>query len=171
MEYYQINEQAARRAREANSYSDYVPGSATAEYRAMVDHAAEIAEAQKERVDPIHHDKIDHLLDKYARKLADNLNNGFAIDARVPSILVAGPANFPVRQKEKQNMARDKNMGEYMHIKGLLDKIQSTGTGLDKDTTTRARAIKVKIAYHSWYATCVRHHAGGTGERTRTSTS
>lgn len=34
--YYAINEEAARRAKEANSYDDYVPGSATEEYRRMI---------------------------------------------------------------------------------------------------------------------------------------
>ena len=80
--YYPINEGAARRAKEMNSFSDYKEGSATAEYRAMVDKAAAIAEQQKSRVDPMYHEKIDHLLDTYARKLAENMNQGFAIDAR-----------------------------------------------------------------------------------------
>ena len=99
--YYSINEGAARRAKEMNSYSDYKPGSATAEYRHYVDNAFEIAQAQKKRVDPMYHEKIDSLLDTYARKLAANMNHSFAIDARVPSILIAGGSNFPVRQKEK----------------------------------------------------------------------
>ena len=103
IKYYPINETAARRAKEMNSFSDYREGSATAEYRAMVDKAAAVAEHQKARVDPMYHEKIDHLLDTYARKLAENMNQGFAIDARVPSVMIAGPANFPVRQKEKQN--------------------------------------------------------------------
>ena len=94
--YYPINEGAARRAKEMNSFSDYKEGSATAEYRAMVDKAAAIAEQQKSRVDPMYHEKIDHLLDTYARKLAENMNQGFAIDARVPSMMIAGPANCPV---------------------------------------------------------------------------
>ena len=104
-----------------NSFSDYKEGSATAEYRAMVDKAAAIAEQQKSRVDPMYHEKIDHLLDTYARKLAENMNQGFAIDARVPSVLIAGPSNFPVGKKEKQNRARDSNMEEWRHIQGLLD--------------------------------------------------
>lgn len=108
--YYPINEGAARRAKEMNSFSDYKEGSATAEYQAMVDKAAAIAEQQKSRVDPMYHEKIDHLLDTYARKLAENMNQGFAIDARVPSVMIAGPANFPVGKKEKQNRARDSNM-------------------------------------------------------------
>ena len=127
--YYSINEGAARRAKEMNSYSDYKPGSATAEYRHYVDNAFEIAQTQKKRVDPMYHEKIDSLLDTYARKLAANMNHSFAIDARVPSILIAGGSNFPVRQKEKQNAARDSNMQEWQYIQGLLDKIRSTGMG------------------------------------------
>ncbi len=127
--YYEINETAAKRAKDANSFRDYVPGSATSEYRSMVDRAREIAEQQKDRVDPQFHGKIDYYFDLYARKLAENMNHGFEIDARVPSVLIAGGSNFPVRKKEKQNAARDRNMGEWQHIQGLLDKIRSTGMG------------------------------------------
>lgn len=79
--YYPISEVAAKRAKQANSWSDYVPGSATAEYRRMVDAAVEIAEAQKARVDPQYHEKIDALLDTYCRRLAANINRGNEIDA------------------------------------------------------------------------------------------
>ena len=127
--YYSINEGAARRAKEMNSFSDYKPGSATAEYRHYVDKAFALAQEQKKRVDPMYHEKIDSLLDTYARKLAVNMNHGYEIDARVPSILIAGGSNFPVRQKEKQNAARDSNMQEWQYIQGLLDKICSTGMG------------------------------------------
>ncbi|MFR0812795.1 MAG: hypothetical protein ACLSIK_22625, partial [Enterocloster clostridioformis] len=91
--YYPINETAARRAKEMNSFYDYQEGSATAEYHSLVDKAAAVAEKQKTRVDPMFHEKIDHLLDTYARKLAENMNQQFAIDARVPSVMIAGPAN------------------------------------------------------------------------------
>ena len=58
--YYPINEEAAKRAKDMNSFSDYQPGSATAGYRAMVDEAYAAAERQKARVDPMYHDKIGH---------------------------------------------------------------------------------------------------------------
>ena len=89
--YYPIREDAARRAKEMNSFSDYKEGSATAEYRRCVDQAVEIAKHQKEKVDPIYHGKIEALVDTYARKLADNMNRSFEIDARVPSVMIAGP--------------------------------------------------------------------------------
>ena len=77
----------------------------------------------------MYHEKIDSLLDTYARKLASNMNHGYEIDARVPSILIAGGSNFPVRQKEKQNAARDSNMREWQYIQGLLIKSAATGMG------------------------------------------
>ena len=127
--YYTINEAAVKRAKEANSFSDYKQGSATAEYRHYVDEAVQLAERQKQRVDPMYHEKIDSLLDTYARKLAVNMNKGYEIDARVPSILIAGGSNFPTKKKEKQNAARDSNYREWQDIQGLLDKIRSTGMG------------------------------------------
>ncbi|WP_066688444.1 hypothetical protein [Christensenella intestinihominis] len=146
MKYYPIDEEAARRAKQANSFYDYTPGSATAEYRAMVEEAATLAERQKQRVDLMHHEKIDRLLDRYARKLAENFNERSAIDARVPSILIAGGSNFPVRQREKQNMARDRNMGEYMEIQGILEKIRSTGMGgISADDRQAVEKLKKKL--------------------------
>ena len=145
--YYPINEAAARRAKEAISFSDYKPGSATAEYRHYVDEAAELAARQKKRVDPSFHEKIDSLLDTYARKLAANMNKGYEITARVPSIMIAGGSNFPVRKKEKQNAAADKNMQEFSEIQGLLDKIRSTGMGgISADDPAAVSKLESKLA-------------------------
>ena len=144
--YYPINEAAAKRAKEMNSFSDYTAGSATLEYKSLVDQAAEIAENQKKRVDPSFHGKIDALLDTYSRKLAENMNSGFAIDARVPSVLIAGGSNFPVRKKEKQNAARDKNYGEWKDIQGLLEKIRSTGMGgISADDPDAVKKLNAKL--------------------------
>ena len=144
--YYTINEGAARRANDVNSYYDYKPGSATAEYRQMVDKAVEIGERQKKRVDPMYHEKIDSLVDTYARKLAENMNSSFSIEARVPSILITGGSNFPVRKKEKQNAARDRNMEEWNDIQGLLDKIRSTGMGgISADDPQAVQKLEAKL--------------------------
>ena len=146
VKYYPINEAAAKRAKEMNSFSDYTPGSATLEYKSLVDQAAEIAENQKKRVDPSFHEKIDALLDTYSKKLAANMNNGFAIDSRVPSVLIAGGSNFPTRKKEKQNAARDKNYGEWKEIQGLLEKIRSTGMGgISADDPDAVKKLTAKL--------------------------
>jgi len=144
--YYTINEAAAKRAKDANSFSDYKQGSATAEYRHYVDEAIQLAERQKQRVDPMYHEKIDSLLDTYARKLAANMNKGYEIDARVPSILIAGGSNFPTRKKEKQNAARDSNYREWQDIQGLLDKIRSTGMGgISADDPQAVQKLEKKL--------------------------
>ena len=147
VKYYPINESAARRANDANSFRDYTPGSATAQYRQMVDQAAELAQQQKSRVDPMHHERIDQLLDTYARRLAENMNNSYAIEARVPSILIAGGSNFPVRKKEKQNAARDRNMEDWQDVQGILDKIRSTGMGgISADDPQAVAKLEAKLA-------------------------
>ena len=144
--YYTINEAAAKRAKDANSFSDYKQGSATAEYRHYVDEAVQLAERQKQRVDPMYHEKIDSLLDTYARKLAANMNKGYEIDARVPSILIAGGSNFPTRKKEKQNAVRDSNYREWQDIQGLLDKIRSTGMGgISADDPQAVQKLEKKL--------------------------
>ena len=147
MSYYTINEEAARTANDLNSHYTYREGSATASYRRQVDEATELAERQKKRVDPMYHEKIDSLLDTYARKLAANMNKGYEIDARVPSILIAGGSNFPTRKKEKQNAARDSNYREWQDIQGLLDKIRSTGMGgISSDDPQAVEKLEAKLA-------------------------
>lgn len=146
IQYYPIDEELARRAKEMTSFSDYVPGSATAQYRHAVDQAVSLAEEQKRKVDPIHHERIDRLLDAYARRLAENTNQSNAITARVPSILIAGGGNFPVRQKEKQNRAADANMAKWQQIQGLLDKIRGVGkAGISADDPEAVQKLKIKL--------------------------
>ena len=129
IKYYPIDEKAARDANRMNSQYEFREGQATAEYRRMVDRASAVAERQKAKVDPMYHEKIDSLLDTYARKLAENMNQGNRIAARVPSWLVAGGGNANVSKKQKQMQAERANMEEWEHIQGLLDKIRSTGMG------------------------------------------
>lgn len=147
MSYHTINEEAARRANDMNSFRDYKAGSATAEYRRMVDAATELAERQKQRVDPMYHEKIDRLLEIYCRKLAENMNASYSIEARCPSILISGGGNFPVRKKERQNAARDRNLEEWNYIQGLLDKIRSVGTGgICSDDPQAVEKLEAKLA-------------------------
>ena len=75
------------------------------------------------------------------------MNAGFSIDARCPSILISGGSNFPVRKKEKQNAARDRNMAEWRRIQGLLDKIRGVGTGgISSDDPQALAKLEAKLA-------------------------
>lgn len=145
--YHPISEDTARRAKEMMSFYEYIPGTATASYRRQVDEAYVIAEHCKNRVDPMYHEKIDYLAARYAEKLAANLNDSYRIGTMCPSVMIAGAANFPVRKKEKQIAASDRNMAEYNEIQGLLDKMRSVGKGgISSDDPNAKEKLQKKLA-------------------------
>lgn len=128
-QYYSINESSAAAAWQMAHMSDYKTGSATAEYRAAVDEAAALVEAKKGAVSPFYHDKLDSLLDTYARRLAAWTNDYNRNGASCPSVMISGAGNFPTRKKEKQIAREGSLWEEYKSIQGLLEKISAVGSG------------------------------------------
>lgn len=127
--YYEINEEAARLSKQMMSMRDYTPGSATAEYQSMVDKAAALVEQQKKQVSRFYHDKLDHLLDRYAKTLAEYINRENQIGTMCPSVMISGGSNFPVKKKEKQVAAWEANRANWEKAESILRKIRSVGTG------------------------------------------
>ena len=117
MQYHEINEETARLAKSMNSFSEYREGSATKEYREMVDNAIKIADERKRMVGEYWHEKIDLLLNRYSKNLAGYYNKHYRIETMCPSIMVSGAGNFPTNKKNKQNEARDRNYKSYEKIK------------------------------------------------------
>lgn len=98
-----INESAARIAKELSSFSDYVEGSATASYNAQCAEAAAILEQVKPKCATAdQRERAEWLYNRYCTVLAEAINRKNEIGTRCPSVLICGPANFPVRKKEKQ---------------------------------------------------------------------
>ena len=129
------------------SFRDYRQGSKTREYRRSVDDASFTAAWKKRRVDPMYHEKIDRLLESYARRLAENMNADSSIGTRCPSVMIAGGSNFPVRKKEKQVAAWERNTREWQEIQGIIGKIKSVGTGgISGDNPNALAKLKVKLA-------------------------
>lgn len=144
--YYNIDESVARRANDLNSFSEYEEGSATRSYRKQVDQAAELAARCKKGRDADAQAKIDQLLDAYARRLADHINARNRNSASCPSVLIAGPARFPVKKKQRQNAREDRLMVEYQEIQALLDKIRTVGTGgVQSDDPDALEKLAVKL--------------------------
>ena len=139
--YYPIDEGTARAAHNMMSFRDYQPGSATAEYRTLVDNAAALVEQQKKAVSPYYHDKLDALLDRYARQLADWTNAYNRNGASCPSVMISGGSNFPVHKKLKQNTREDSLWQQRQTIDAILDKIKGIGTGPVDLTDPHAREI------------------------------
>lgn len=127
--YYPIDEGAARNAHYMVHMSDYKPGSATAEYRATVDEATTLVERKKQTVSPYYHEKLNALLDRYARRLAEWKNAYNRNRASYPSQFISGAGGFNMRKHNKQMSREDALWKEYDEIKALLTKINTIGTG------------------------------------------
>ncbi len=122
--YYSIDEKKARSAHEMMSFSDYKEGSKTAEYQRYVNKAYDLADkVAQER--PNEADRAYKLAERYSKRMADNMNRASSIGCMCPSVMIAGPSNFPVRKKEKQNDASDKNFAEFQEIQDILKKIEN----------------------------------------------
>lgn len=122
--YYEIDETMARQAQSMWSFSDYVIGSKTEEYRKLVDEAYHLADEVANKK-PEKAAEAYTLVDRYAKKLANNLNTSSRIELMCPSVMITGAAKFPVQKKEKQNKARERNQEEYQKIQNYLNKIEA----------------------------------------------
>lgn len=138
MKYYEINETAARQARAMWSFSDYVNGSQTAEYKKQVDECYKLVDKLPESKK----EKGEMLAERYARKLAEWYNKQFRIEMMCPSIMIAGGSNFPVRKKEKQNAAQDRHYEEYKKINKIPEQIKSMVYGKEIIKSGDADAIE-----------------------------
>ena len=127
--YGSIDEETARNAHYCIHMGDYKPGSATASYRNSVNKAAQLVEQQKARVSAFYHDKLDALLNSYARRLAAWTNDYNRNQASYPSQFIAGAGNYNMKKHNRQMVREDSLWEEYRQIEAILDKIRSVGTG------------------------------------------
>lgn len=136
--YYEINEVAARQARQMWSFSDYEHGSKTAEYRAAVDRCY----AEVDRLPEELKEKGAAMADRYARRLAEWYNKQFRIEMMCPSVMISGGSNFPVRKKEKQNAAQDRHYQLYKEIQQIPEKIAGLLRGSNIIKSSDADALE-----------------------------
>ena len=130
--YYPISEETARRAKNAISWDDYKPGSATADYRAAVDACAAEAEQQKKRVSSFYHDRIDAAVDRYARRLAEWTDAYNRNVASCPSSFITGGSNYNkvFGTKHARMLSReDRLWQEYKEIESIRENIRGIGSG------------------------------------------
>lgn len=138
MKYYEINETAARQARECWSFRDYQHGSKTAEYKAKVDECYSLVDKLPDDLK----EKGTTMADRYARRLAEWYNKQFRIEMMCPSVMISGGSNFPVRKKEKQNAARDRHYQLYDEIQKIPEKIKGLLRGTNIIKSGEADALE-----------------------------
>lgn len=124
-----INESAARLAKQMRSFDDYKEGSATASYNAQCAEAAAILEKVKAKcATDEQRERAEYLYNRYCSVLAEAINRDNEIGTRCPSVLVCGVSNFPIRKKEKQIAAWDKNMENFRKADHYLDMLKRAHT-------------------------------------------
>lgn len=65
------------------------------------------------------------MADRYAKKMAEYFNKDSRIGCMCPSVLISGAGNFPVKKKEKQNQAWERNHKFFDEIQEILKKMES----------------------------------------------
>lgn len=137
--YFTINESSARAAHNMMSFRDCADGSTTAEYRRVTDRAYDLADrVAAERLEEA--ERAYRLAARYAKKMADYYNREASIGMMCPSVMISGGSNFPVRKKEKQVAAWERNHQFYEEVQKILGKIESilNGKGIIKSDDERA---------------------------------
>lgn len=147
-QYVTINEESARIAHGLMSMSDYQEGSKTASYRAQVNEAYDLAEKVIEKRGERFEKRAWILADRYARNLGKYYNEDARIGCMCPSVLISGAANFPVRKKERQVAAWDKNQEYYKYCDKILSQLKRLMTCSEVikcDDENAIEALKEKI--------------------------
>lgn len=139
--YFHINESSARTAHDMMSMRDYTEGSTTAEYRIVADKAYDLADKVAEKK-PEEAERAYRLAERYAKKMADYFNRESSIGMMCPSVMISGAGNFPVKKKEKQVAAWDRNHQFYTEVQGILGKIENILYGREIIKSDDERAIE-----------------------------
>lgn len=139
--YFHINESSARTAHNMMSMSDYSEGSTTAGYRSEVDKAYDIADKVAEKK-PEEAERAYRMAERYSKKMAEYYNKESSIGMMCPSVMISGAGNFPVKKKERQVAAWERNREFYQYVQGILAKIENILYGREIIKSDDERAIE-----------------------------
>lgn len=128
--YFPINEKMAGHARSMWSFSEYKPGSTTEEYKSYVNEAYNLADevAAKDEKAGV---RAYAVAERYSKRMAEYFNRDISINLMCPSVMISGPANFPVKKKNRQIAAFDNNREFFNETQKLLNKIKSISNGTE----------------------------------------
>lgn len=153
--YYEIDEKAARLSKQMRSFDDYKEGSATASYKAAVDELASIVEEKKKQF-PDKADKLDQLLDRYAKNLATYINRDNQIGAQYPSVMIAGAGNYNIKKHNKQMASWGKNFQYYdakvLALENQIKNFGSSGTiAIRGDEEDAIEKLEARLEYMKYW--------------------
>lgn len=139
--YFPINESSTKAAHNMMSMRDYTEGSTTAGYRNAVDKAYDLAEKVAKKK-PEEAERAYRLAERYSKKMAEYYNKESSIGMMCPSVMISGSGNFPVKKKERQVAAWQKNHEFYQYVQGILEKIENILYGREIIKSDDERAVE-----------------------------
>lgn len=139
--YFPINESSARTAHNMMSMRDYTEGSTTADYHSAVDKAYALADKVAEKK-PEEAERAYRLAERYSKKMAEYYNKESSIGMMCPSVMISGAGNFPVRKKERQVAAWQRNHEFYEYVQRILGKIENILYGKEIIKSDDERAVE-----------------------------
>lgn len=139
--YFPINETTARAAHNMMSMRDYAEGSTTAGYKSYVDKAYDLADKIAEKR-PDETERAYRLAERYSKKMAEYYNRESSIGMMCPSVMISGAGNFPVKKKERQVAAWDRNREFFEYVQKILGKIESILYGKEIIKSSDERAVE-----------------------------
>lgn len=145
--YFPISESSARTAHNMMSMRDYTEGSTTAGYRSAVDKAYDLADKVAKKK-PEEAERAYRLAERYSKKMAEYYNKESSIGMMCPSVMISGAGNFPVKKKERQVAAWQKNHEFYQYVQGILEKIENILYGreiIKSDDERAAEKLEEKL--------------------------
>lgn len=139
--YFPINESSTKAAHNMMSMRDYTEGSTTAGYRSAVDKAYDMADKVAEKKSE-EAERAYRLAERYSKKMAEYYNKESSIGMMCPSVMISGAGNFPVKKKERQVAAWQKNHEFYQYVQGILEKIENILYGREIIKSDDERAVE-----------------------------
>ena len=122
-----IDESLAKQAKENMSHSGYEQGTATKEYNAMVANLDKYKDL--EGLKPETKDKINKMIDGYARKLADWINRRNRSGAGHVSVMVAGSGNYNMNKHNKWLEREGRFWAEFDELQKIEQRINTVIAG------------------------------------------
>lgn len=147
-EYVTINEESAKLAKSMMSFDEYEHGSRTREYQEDVNEVYDLAEEVIARRGDSYKERAWRLATRYAKNMGKYFNEESRISCMCPSVMICGAGNFPVKKKEKQVKAWDKNHEFYNYcqsIRGKLNNLLYSKGVIKSDDENAIEALEEKI--------------------------
>ena len=144
-----INESLAKRSKENMSFSDYKPGSATAEFNQEIAEVRTAIEKAKTKVSEEAQAKLDNLLASHTSRYAAWTNKRNANGAGHVSVMLAGPSNYNMSKHNKYLAKEGKLWAEYDEFKDIFNRINSIVAGdkiIKSNDSNAIDKLKEKLA-------------------------